>query len=198
MAPHCVLAHSRRDLGLLRPETTVATTVAAAAFPAHSGTNPLLLQQHHHQCESCQYESRHWGQTGLDSPDLCRTHYRYGRRRKSTLSIVPSSSLSNFLSGLEGLSADTRNSYHYLHWPPPLSAVSGVPAACSPISCRRPGWLGGCWGRNEPGGAAEGGGGCMRAPRPTCHTRSGWRISHGGCRGSTTHNNTTHTTRWFR
>ena len=48
---------------------------------------------------------------------------------KRHLSIVPSSSFSNFPSGLEGLAADVQNSHHYHQQPPPLSAVSSVSAS---------------------------------------------------------------------
>ena len=51
------------------------------------------------------------------------------RERKRHLSIVPSSSFSNFPSGLDGLAADAQNGHHYHHQPPPLSAVSGVSAS---------------------------------------------------------------------
>jgi hypothetical protein len=47
------------------------------------------------------------------------------RQHKHALSIIPSSSFSNFASGLAGLAADA----HYHHQPPPLSAVSGVSAS---------------------------------------------------------------------
>ncbi len=50
------------------------------------------------------------------------------RERKRHLSIVPSSSFSNFPSGL-GLAADAQNTHHYHYQPPPLSAVSGVSAS---------------------------------------------------------------------
>ena len=51
------------------------------------------------------------------------------RERKRHLSIMPSSSFSNFPSGLEGLTADAQNSHHYHQQPPPLSAVSSVSAS---------------------------------------------------------------------
>ena len=47
------------------------------------------------------------------------------RERKPILSIVPSSSFSNF----PGLASDPQNGHHYHHQPPPLSAVSGVSAS---------------------------------------------------------------------
>ena len=50
-------------------------------------------------------------------------------RERKRLSIMPSSSFSNFPSGLEGLAADAQNRHHYHHQPPPLSAVSGVSAS---------------------------------------------------------------------
>ena len=50
---------------------------------------------------------------------------------KCHLSIVPSSSFSNFPSGLEGLATDAQNSHHYHQQPPPLSAISDVSASMS-------------------------------------------------------------------
>ena len=114
------------DPGLQRPETTAATTVAAAS-PTHSGTNPLTLRQYHHQCECYQGESRLWGharQTGLECPDFCRVYYGYPRRRarrrtrtQVSFSIMSSSSLSNFLSEMATLPPLASTTFHRLARP---------------------------------------------------------------------------------
>jgi hypothetical protein len=108
------------------------------------------------------------------------------REQKHGLSIAPSS-FWNFPSGIEGLAADVKNSPHYHH-----SAHHFLPSwasrRASPLtSCLRPApgrvptWKNGarrsCRRRTRSRSRC---GGCMCAPRPTCHMRSGWRIPRVG------------------
>ena len=124
-------------------------------------------------------------QEGTECHDLCheygqRDEHDRERERKRTLSIVPSSSFSNFPSGLEGLAVDAQNSHLCHHQPPPLSAVSGASANMFSDLLSETGTSGGAGvGVGEERSLDEWTrlrskcGGCTRVSRPTRHMRTG-------------------------